>query len=179
MIDGNDWTYVSEVTEYNVLGEELENKDALGRFSSASFGYNQSMAISVAANSQYQEQGFDGFEDYAYSVCADNHFKYAGETPDNTQSHTGKFSLKVPNGTTKTMTKQLEAGCTPLGGCTLAINVDHSSSSYSVTFTGAADPVSVSWNIISGTPSIVPSSGGFTVNGSGFQVQITVTDSNG
>jgi hypothetical protein len=181
VMDGKDWTYVSEVTEFNVLGEELENKDALGRYSSASFGYNQSMAISVAANARYQEQGFDGFEDYDYNPCVDDHFKFPGITPTTNESHTGKYSLKVSNGSSQTLTKQIAVNCTPTSECKIIINATHTSSSvYTIAFSNTTDPISVSWNIISGSPAIVPnSSGGFQINGSVYQVEITVMDSKG
>ncbi|HXP51535.1 MAG TPA: hypothetical protein VN922_16380, partial [Bacteroidia bacterium] len=58
----DNWTYTSQVTNFNPYGQEIEDVDALGRYSSATFGYNQTLPTSVAANSQYQEQGFDSFE---------------------------------------------------------------------------------------------------------------------
>lgn len=180
VMDGKDWTYVSEVTAFNVLGEELENKDALGRYSSASFGYNQSMALSVAANARYQEQGFDGFEDYDYNPCVDDHFKFIGVIPASNQSHTGKHSLKVSNGSPIILSKQIAVNCTPSSECNIVINILHEITINTISFSNATGPIAVSWNIVSGSPSIVPnSSGGFQIIGTGYQVEVTVTDSSG
>ena len=179
LINPKDWTYVSQVTEFNQFGEELENQDALGRFSSATFGYNQSMALSVAANSEYKEQGFDGFEDYNFNPCADDHFKYAGVTPSTTESHTGKYSLKVSNGAPKTMTKQINPDCIPVLACNIVINLTtKEGGSTTVTLTGATAPVSVSWNVISGSP-VISTASGLTIIGTNYLIELSVTDSNG
>lgn len=110
-VDKKDWTYTSEVTEFNPFGQELENRDALGRFSAATFGFNQTMATAVAANAQYKEVGYDGFEDYGFSVCADNHFKFNPNmiNIDNNEAHTGFRSVKVTGGTTISLNKQLDS----------------------------------------------------------------------
>lgn len=181
VMDGKDWTYVSEVTVFNVLGEELENKDALGRYSSASFGYNQSMALSVAANARYQEQGFDGFEDYDYNPCVDDHFKFTGITPASNESHTGKHSLKVSNGSPIILSKQIAVNCIPTSECNIVITLTAPAlTGRTISFSNVLDPISVTWNIVSGSPSIVPNSlGGFQISGTGYQVEVTVTDSKG
>ena len=180
LVNYKDWTYVSQVTEFNQFGEELENQDALGRYSSATFGYNQSMALSVAANSEYKEQGFDGFEDYSYNPCADDHFKYSGVTPSTTESHTGKYSLKVSNGAPQTMTKQINPDCIPVLACNIVINltITDGGAITTVTLTGATAPSSASWNIISGAP-VISTSSGLTITGSNYLMELTVTDSNG
>lgn len=64
IIDRNNWTYASEVTKYNPFGVEVENKDALSRYSSAQYGYKYKLPVAVASNAEYREMGFDGFEDY-------------------------------------------------------------------------------------------------------------------
>lgn len=106
-IDANNWQFTSEVTTFSPYGFELENKDALGRFSSAIYGYNNILPISVASNSQYKEIAFDSFEDYDFDDCPDDHFSFeqggtrviinnASVTED--KSHAGKRSMKVGNG---------------------------------------------------------------------------------
>src|SRR5690606_1604199 len=105
------WTFASEVTKYSPFGAELENKDALGRYSAAQYGYGYTLPIAVASNSKYHEMGFDGFEDYSfYNEANQNprmHFSYLGEiktneniTLSNQEAHTGKKSLKVNGGQT-------------------------------------------------------------------------------
>jgi hypothetical protein len=114
IIDPSNWTFTSEVTEFSPFGAELENKDALGHYSAAIFGYNQSLATAVAANSRYKEVGFDNFEDYGFNGCADNHFKFDEISENNlssTYSHTGKYSVKVTSEKAVTMTKSLVPVC--------------------------------------------------------------------
>ncbi|MFL5763545.1 MAG: hypothetical protein ACJ77K_06340 [Bacteroidia bacterium] len=178
-MDPKDWTYVSEVTEFNQFGEELENKDALARYSSATFGYNQSMALSVAANSQYKEQGFDGFEDYSFNPCADDHFKFQSVTPSTTTSHTGKYSLKISHGSPKTLTKLINPDCTPETICNIVLTESTDGDVKTITISGATAPVSISWDIISGAPTIANGTGTLLITGSNYIVEITVTDANG
>ncbi len=104
----NNWTFVSEVSRYSPYGFEMENKDALGRYSAASYGYNNSFPIAVGANTKYTELGFDGFEDYGFDGCGENghfNFKGLGGTLESGKAHTGKFSMKVGAQSQITLTK--------------------------------------------------------------------------
>jgi len=104
-----DWTRASDVTKYNPFGVELENKDALGRYSSAQYGYNYTLPIAVSSNSAYSEMAFDGFEDYSEDPpdllnYNKKHFDFPiilGERKANivsNTSHTGKKSIKLEAG---------------------------------------------------------------------------------
>lgn len=97
----NKWQYVTEITNYNPLGLEIENKDALSRYLMAQYGYNRKLPVATSNNSQYRESGFDGFEDYDYNDCMDDHFSWRKVegvpiTPSDEQAHTGRKSIKVP-----------------------------------------------------------------------------------
>lgn len=179
--DAQDWTSVSEVTEFNPVGEELENKDALGRYSSATFGYNQSMALSVAANSKYTEQGFDGFEDYIFNSCADDHFKFPSVSPTTQDSHTGRYSLKVSSDSSKTLIKQLAVACSEANPCNLSFIEAPTVIQDAVSVINGTAPYSYSWNVITGSPTITLTATGLTIggNGSKYKIQINVTDANG
>jgi hypothetical protein len=102
------WIAANEVTYFNSKGLEIENKDALNRYSSALFGYLESMPVAVASNARYREIAFDGFEDYGFNVdcntadtCNKGHFNFKkllnGNTIDTTSlyAHSGKYSLKL------------------------------------------------------------------------------------
>jgi hypothetical protein len=175
-IDERNWTFVSEVTEFSPFGAELENKDALGRYSAATFGYRQTLPTAVAANARYTDIGFDGFEDYGFSPCADNHFKFPSTSNIvSNQSHSGRKSVKVSNGTPVFMTKALEK-CEP-EGCTLAINSTEAGSYIAVTVSGATSTFpEFDWNIIQGEPIVVFASGQMRLSGTGWTVEVTVTD---
>jgi hypothetical protein len=105
------WIAANEVTYFNTKGLEVENKDALNRYTSVLFGYLESMPLAVASNTRYRELAYDGFEDYGFSLDCSNqtcnrplHFNFHnnlnGSTIDTTTSfaHSGKYSLKL-NGT--------------------------------------------------------------------------------
>ncbi|MEP7280036.1 MAG: hypothetical protein ABI813_15420 [Bacteroidota bacterium] len=106
------WIKVSEATCFNQKGEEIENTDALNRYSAVQFGYLQSAVTAVAANARCTDIGYDGFEDYDfnYSSCSnpdscnlDGHFSIrglchrypSGISPDTSYAHTGRNALKV------------------------------------------------------------------------------------
>ena len=96
------WTFASEVTNYNAYGQEVENKDALNRYSSALYGYNYRFPLAVASNTKYNELAYDGFEDYDFSKCDSlAHFSFEGSLDENditiskTQSHTGRRSIRI------------------------------------------------------------------------------------
>lgn len=102
--DPSKWTFASEVSLYSPTGEELENKDALNRRSSAQYGYGNSLPVAVASNSKYNHMGYNGFEyDNSSRMISNNHF-YHYSTHENVlitneEAHTGRKSLKVPSGT--------------------------------------------------------------------------------
>jgi hypothetical protein len=95
------WQWTTEITEYGPYGEELENKDALNRYSSAIFGYNHSLPIAVAANAKRRTIGYDGMEDYPFIKCSNDHFSYKNAMGIMLfeDAHTGKKSIKVNSGT--------------------------------------------------------------------------------
>ncbi len=117
--DSSNWTYASEVTQYNPNGVELENKDALNRFSSAQYGYQYTLPTAVASNSEYKEMGFDGFEDYLNSNTnqPSSHRPHFGFSDlinpnafiSNKVSHTGNKSILINPGNSIILNRKLEA----------------------------------------------------------------------
>ena len=109
--DMTNWTYVTEVTKYSPFGMELENKDAIKRYSSAQYGYSNKFPIAVGANTRYRQIGFDGFEDYGFNTPTTTyHFGYYGVSVgarSNVTSHTGKYSYMIPSNQRATMNKPI------------------------------------------------------------------------
>lgn len=107
--DTTNWTWTSEITEYSPFGMELENRDPLNRYSAATYGYNNSLPLSVAANARYAEIGFDGFEDYDFSTCSNDHFSFKEHSGNVTpaSSHTGKKSIQVTSSSNVKVSKIL------------------------------------------------------------------------
>ncbi|MBN8687300.1 MAG: hypothetical protein J0M10_09785 [Chitinophagales bacterium] len=103
------WQWTSLATKFNRKGQEIENMDALNRFSAAQHGYMESLPVAVSGNAMYREIGYDGFEDYNFNLgvpfAADScgiqeHFNFrkslgASAYLDNTRSHSGRYSLRL------------------------------------------------------------------------------------
>lgn len=63
-INNPDWVKASEVISYDPNGNVIEQKDALGLFSSMYFGYGRKLPVAIASNAKRSEIGFDSFEEY-------------------------------------------------------------------------------------------------------------------
>lgn len=61
------WVWNSQITHKNAKGQELENKNALGVYTSAQYGYNKTLPVAITNNAAYSETAYDGFEDDKYS----------------------------------------------------------------------------------------------------------------
>ncbi|MEM7104343.1 MAG: hypothetical protein AAF502_14490 [Bacteroidota bacterium] len=60
----NGWEFTGEMTKYGSEAE-LENRDALGQYSAAIYGYKDNLVVAVGANTRYSEMGFEGFEEFS------------------------------------------------------------------------------------------------------------------
>lgn len=103
--DISGWTSASKITKYSPFGAEIENEDALHRFSSAQYGYNYTLPMAVASNSRYNQIGFEGFEETP-NLNIKKHFDFRDSNQSlvlsANHSHTGKKSVKVtPNNPVK------------------------------------------------------------------------------
>lgn len=101
------WTFASEVTMFSRFGYEIENRDALGRYTSATYGYNNTLPTAISANARYREVGFAAFEDADVNACDMEHFGFGKDNITNTQGHTGTYSLKVKKGVPAWIEKEL------------------------------------------------------------------------
>lgn len=107
------WVWNSRITQYNRKGAELENLDPLGRYNAGIYGYNEALPVAVVNNSKLRLSAYDGFEDYYFKdqscnlACDPNkrHFdtKIDVNKLDNTQAHTGIYSLKTAGGASSTI----------------------------------------------------------------------------
>ncbi len=97
------WTWTSEIQKYSPYGFEIENKDALNRFSAAIYGYSNTLPKAVASNAAYNEIAFDGFEDYDFLTnddCCNGRFNFLPYVMQRstTTSHSGRYSMKLLSG---------------------------------------------------------------------------------
>jgi hypothetical protein len=103
------WVTSSITTIYDQFSQEQETKDALGRYSSARYGYKSSLPVAVGANMRQREIFYDGFDDYKFNnLCMDslpcqpdefNIYKILGSDYashlNTTDAHSGNYSLKL------------------------------------------------------------------------------------
>jgi hypothetical protein len=186
-IDRKNWTYTSSVVEFSPNGQALETIDALNRYSSSMFGYNQTLASAVATNTRYRQLGFDGFEDYFFTNCSDNHFKITDNTKISTQaSHSGKYSLYVKKNQNVVFSKEISTLCED-NNCAITVSNTFNSTSNTRTIipSGGTAPYSFDYQQLSGQVSTE-----LTPNGSGLiltyltnvlftKTSITVIDASG
>lgn len=108
--DTTRWVWNAESTLFNKKGFELENRDALNRYNSAVYAFEDALPIAVAQNARYRESAYEGFEDFYFkgNDCETGdcppgrRFDFSRYMPwlDSTQHHTGRYSLKIPAGDT-------------------------------------------------------------------------------
>lgn len=105
------WIVANTVKLYDKYGQELENKDALGRFSAAEFDFNGELPGAVASNAQNREIYVTSFEDISFIPGAYT-FLDAPPTPEfvdaagntlkskanTTDAHAGNYSAAIPAG---------------------------------------------------------------------------------
>lgn len=121
------WREARHITKYSPYGFEVENRDALGIYTAAIYGYNNQLPVAVAQNANFGEVLAEGFEDYSLLQLIANWmaFEYSpfqqlfsstalSGTPYKTYngtgtegvqliknvSHTGYYCLKIPGSET-------------------------------------------------------------------------------
>jgi hypothetical protein len=191
VIDMKNWTYTSEITEWHPYGAEIENRNALGIYSSSVYGYNQTLPLLVSGNARYNEVAFDGFEDYGLSPCSDDHFKFDDASSLTTKfAHTGRNSIKVPGSTTLSLQRSITAlndDCVQTKGCVMKLIpgvVDNSvtPSIIPVNVAGGMPPYNFQYNIVSGNAFVqfgLDQSSIYCRPDAGSVVTIMVTDAEG
>jgi len=120
---GENWTFVSEVTEFSPNGMTLESRDALGRYSSSLYSFNNTMATAVAANAKYKQLAFGSFEDVNYTNCMDNSFFKTVPVANisTAQAHSGRTSVKVTAGNTLTVSNTVSS-CSSEDVCNMTVS---------------------------------------------------------
>lgn len=155
-IDRQNWTYTSSVEDFSPFGQALETKDALNRYTSSLFGYNQTLAKAVAVNTRYHQLGFDGFEDYNFNNCSDEHFKLSPNLNISTaEAHTGKKSMLVKHNDLVTYSVPLaQTEICEKKACNIDFDATHDyangASTYTFQFKNGVAPYQVDFNLISG-----------------------------
>lgn len=188
LIDRQNWTYTSSVVDFSPFGQALETIDALNRYSSSVYGYNQTLPVAVAANSRYRQLGFDGFEDYAFQNCSDNHFRLGGNALVQHEAHSGHFAVKVSQNNPIELSVVLDELCEQkecdIDVQVLSSTVSESQVLYELTPIGSNAPFTIEFELIAGSPLVDLLANGLglsiqkNTNGTD-QVKIIITDSKG
>jgi hypothetical protein len=188
LIDRQNWTYTSSVVDFSPFGQALETIDALNRYSSSVYGYNQTLPVAVAANSRYRQLGFDGFEDYAFQNCSDNHFRLGNTALAYNEAHSGHYSVKVSQNDPVELSVVLNNDCEEKE-CDIETQILTSTSNegqslYEITPVGVNAPFTLNYDILAGAPIVGLTSSGLglsiikTSNGTD-QIKIIITDVKG
>jgi len=189
-VNGLNWTYVSEVTQFSPNGMTLETRDALGRYSASQFSFNNTLTTAVAANTQLKQLAFGSFEDLEYTNCMDQGFfnqvynqsTFEPISPSNistVEAHTGRNSIKVTGGNSLIFKNSISTCQEIICALTLA----QISGKNDLNILNGTAPYQVETNLISG-------SGNADLNPNGtisisynntqyFELEIMVTDANG
>lgn len=191
-IDKQNWTYASSVVEFSPFGQALETVDALDRYSSSMFGYNQTLAIAVAVNTRYKQLGYDGFEDYQFQNCSDNHFRFSNPTNIiSTEAHTGHNSVKVTPQNSVVFTNTFNTNCDD-SPCDIKLLVkvegdNKETKSTNLFISGGQLPYAFDYQVLQGNPTVEISEDGSSLlikenqpsNNNQKTIKIFVSDANG
>jgi hypothetical protein len=152
--DSAGWTMVREVTQYSSRGQELENMDALGLYSSATFAHGGSMPNSVARNARYTETAFESFEEGEMPDCMDRRFGFddLGDGIVDSRAHSGRYSVQVSSVPAR-IHVELKPPCAAKP-CALMIEEAREGEIDYYAVTGGMPPYSISTEILAGEPII-------------------------
>lgn len=100
----SNWHPMRTITKWSPFGKEVENMDAIGNYSTAEYGYNEELAVSVTANAKQGEVLSLGFEDNNLLKEIEDtlYFRYftyhsVGVGPLSTPSSRYQMTLPTPN----------------------------------------------------------------------------------
>ncbi len=96
-VDGRNWTFVSEVTQFSPNGMTLETRDALGRYSASLYSFNNTLTTAVAANASLKQVATASFEDILFQSCSDPLYLSNKDFLTQKEAHTGRVSIYVDN----------------------------------------------------------------------------------
>ncbi|MCZ4222506.1 hypothetical protein [Pedobacter rhodius] len=106
-LQSSTWIATNRVTQYDKYGQEAENKDALDRYSAASFDFAGQMPAAVASNAMRREIYANSFEDVLRmnsvpDTNATKEFTLANGSPlisarTRIVSHSGNYALLIPS----------------------------------------------------------------------------------
>jgi hypothetical protein len=103
-VNADKWVAANTMTLYDRYGMELENRDALNRYSTAAFSFRGSTASLVASNAMYREAFYESFEDKKLPAgssnpndCSQKPFGFDAHinSVKNDKSHSGLYAMQL------------------------------------------------------------------------------------
>ena len=100
--NGTAWVTANTVTLYDKYGQQLENKDALQRYSAANFDFNGELPSAVASNAMHREIYTNSFEDVNFDPgtvvqpCAIAGFNLDRAAVRSDMAHSGNYAYLLP-----------------------------------------------------------------------------------
>ncbi len=95
------WEKMSEITLVDVFSHALEAKDINGLYATTLMSADQTRVFASAANCSYSELAFTGAEEEPVNGYLSGHIQPGSNvTLDGSKAHTGKYSIRIPAGTT-------------------------------------------------------------------------------
>ncbi len=106
------WVWTNKTNKFNSKGMELETKDALNIYTSAQYGFSNTLPVAITNNAKYSEAANAGFEDDQFTgainaaisnICAQKYVDFGGmtnaaivsEQTAGVNAHTGSRMMKV------------------------------------------------------------------------------------
>ncbi len=100
-LDSDKWVLTSTTNAYNPNGDPIEDRNVIDVFSTALYGYNHTLPIAVAQNSQLNEISYESFESTYEDKNSNFYFENRIAYDENVSqissvySHTGMNSLQI------------------------------------------------------------------------------------
>ncbi|MFM2195257.1 MAG: hypothetical protein RL092_857, partial [Bacteroidota bacterium] len=177
-IDRHNWTAATEVTKYSRAGQEIENKDALGRYSSAQFAFNNTLPNLVATNASSTQVGALSFEDNSSEDC-NQLFNVTGGIRVDEYKHTGRLSILSSPGQFPKIALAKTERCYPETRC-IQYSINYGVNEAVVTVQ-SANSYNVDTSLLFGHPSVTEMNNGVisTRGVEGDVMHMILTDSEG
>jgi hypothetical protein len=107
------WLKTSEIQKYTPQGDAVEEKNALGIYSAAKYGYGGVLPYLIAENAAYNSVYFESFENlYAITNTLEEDVSMNGNLRVKAISHSGEYSIQLFNSFTTskfTLNQQLQS----------------------------------------------------------------------
>lgn len=124
-VDKQNWTFASDIRDINSLGQAIETKDALNRYTSTLYSFNKTLPTGIAVNTRYNQIGEESFEDLYPGTCESTEFTFNqfNNNFSTDKAHSGRSSIKVSSGNEVKLSREIKSPCDVVQ-CKLTLSVE-------------------------------------------------------